>query len=294
MTEPERKHRRKVLAISLTVSGVVLVGGTLALVLALTQTRTVLHDDRARSTSGDALMTRGALPPPPCSPCWWPPAAPASDGDHPRHHHRGRAHPRRRAEAPLEVADREASLDDTIYESDVNLCNPVLSTACYNIPVTGVLFPGKAHGSDSVRVRSTPSGRAAPSSPTPRSSPSPSTRACAWTSCSTPTASATSTCAERDQACGPLDTCIILVARADEQRSARSRRCRRGRPTCRCPPPDMTLVDLAGADSDARVARPLTRRSTWPAAAASLRHGRGVHRRQCCRLRLPRRALLLS
>ena len=40
MTESERKHRRKVLAISLTVSGVVLVGGTIALVLALTQTKT--------------------------------------------------------------------------------------------------------------------------------------------------------------------------------------------------------------------------------------------------------------
>ena len=40
MTEAERKHRRKVLAISLTVGGIVLVGGTLALVLALTQTKT--------------------------------------------------------------------------------------------------------------------------------------------------------------------------------------------------------------------------------------------------------------
>ncbi|HEY2749644.1 MAG TPA: hypothetical protein VGL86_33720 [Polyangia bacterium] len=40
MTEAERKHRRKVLAISLTIGGVVLVGGTLALVLALTQEKT--------------------------------------------------------------------------------------------------------------------------------------------------------------------------------------------------------------------------------------------------------------
>jgi tetratricopeptide (TPR) repeat protein len=40
MTEAERKHRRKVLAISLTVGGIVLVGGAVALALALTQTST--------------------------------------------------------------------------------------------------------------------------------------------------------------------------------------------------------------------------------------------------------------
>jgi tetratricopeptide (TPR) repeat protein len=40
MTEAERKHRRKVLAISLTIGGVVLVGGAVALALALTQTTT--------------------------------------------------------------------------------------------------------------------------------------------------------------------------------------------------------------------------------------------------------------
>jgi tetratricopeptide (TPR) repeat protein len=40
MTEAERKHRRKVLAISLTIGGVVLVGGAVALALALTQTST--------------------------------------------------------------------------------------------------------------------------------------------------------------------------------------------------------------------------------------------------------------
>lgn len=40
MTESERKHRRKVLAISLTVGGIVLVGGAVALALALTQTST--------------------------------------------------------------------------------------------------------------------------------------------------------------------------------------------------------------------------------------------------------------
>jgi len=40
MTEAERKHRRKLLAISLTIGGVVLVGGAIALTLALTQTST--------------------------------------------------------------------------------------------------------------------------------------------------------------------------------------------------------------------------------------------------------------
>ncbi|MGZ3439288.1 MAG: hypothetical protein ACXVDD_07220 [Polyangia bacterium] len=40
MTEAERKHRRKVLAVSLTIGGIVLVGGAVALALALTQTST--------------------------------------------------------------------------------------------------------------------------------------------------------------------------------------------------------------------------------------------------------------
>ena len=40
MTEGERQHRRKVLAISLTIGGVVLVGGAIALTLALTQSST--------------------------------------------------------------------------------------------------------------------------------------------------------------------------------------------------------------------------------------------------------------
>jgi tetratricopeptide (TPR) repeat protein len=39
-SEADRKHRRKVLAISLTVGGIVLVGGAVALALALTQTKT--------------------------------------------------------------------------------------------------------------------------------------------------------------------------------------------------------------------------------------------------------------
>jgi tetratricopeptide (TPR) repeat protein len=39
-TEADRKHRRKVLAISLTIGGIVLVGGAVALALALTQTST--------------------------------------------------------------------------------------------------------------------------------------------------------------------------------------------------------------------------------------------------------------
>jgi hypothetical protein len=39
-SEADRRHRRKVLAISLTVGGIVLVGGAVALALALTQTKT--------------------------------------------------------------------------------------------------------------------------------------------------------------------------------------------------------------------------------------------------------------
>ncbi|MCU1280649.1 MAG: hypothetical protein JWM53_4195, partial [bacterium] len=40
LSESDRRHRRKVLAVSLTIGGIVLVGGALALALALTQTST--------------------------------------------------------------------------------------------------------------------------------------------------------------------------------------------------------------------------------------------------------------
>ena len=43
----------------------------------------------------------------------------------------------------LTVTDREPSLDDVVYETDVELCSPELTSSCYNIPVTAVLFPGK-------------------------------------------------------------------------------------------------------------------------------------------------------
>ena len=48
----------------------------------------------------------------------------------------------------LTVADRRMSIDDTVYDADVELCNPMLSTGCYNIPVTAVLFPGKGSAAD--------------------------------------------------------------------------------------------------------------------------------------------------
>jgi len=38
----------------------------------------------------------------------------------------------------LTVADRQGSLDDKVYDADVELCNPALSTACYDLPVASL------------------------------------------------------------------------------------------------------------------------------------------------------------
>jgi hypothetical protein len=111
----------------------------------------------------------------------------------------------------LTVADREPSLDDTVYEQDVNLCNPMLTTACYDIPVTGVLFPGKTRGSDTVRVEVDaigPGGTVIADAALFTFAEHQSLRLdfVLYANCLGNVA-----CAERDQACGPLDTCVTLM-----------------------------------------------------------------------------------
>ncbi len=144
----------------------------------------------------------------------------------------------------LTVADREGSLDDTVYESDVNLCNPTLTAACYDIPVTGVLFPGKTHATDSVRVEVDaigPNGTVIADAALFTFADHQSLRLdfVLYANCLGNVA-----CAVRDQACGPLDTCVSLMPAPTN-----------GPLDIALPvvqdmsvPQDMTLVDLAGAD----------------------------------------------
>jgi hypothetical protein len=146
----------------------------------------------------------------------------------------------------LTVQDRQPSLDDTVYDADVELCNPNLTTSCYDIPVTAVLFPGKARANDSVRVRVDAIGSngiviADAALFTFAEEQSLRLDFVLYANCLGNVA-----CAERDQACGPLDTCIDLhpgptsgpldLAQSNPQDLSMSL------------PPDMTMVDLAGAD----------------------------------------------
>jgi hypothetical protein len=147
----------------------------------------------------------------------------------------------------LTVADRQGSLDDTVYDADVELCNPQLTTACYDIPVTAVLFPGKSHGSDSVRVQVDAIGGggtviADAALFTFADEQSLRLDFVLYANCL-----GNVECAKRDQACGPLDTCIDLkpgqtngpldlaLPQAPLDMSVAL-------------PADMTMVDLAGAD----------------------------------------------
>ena len=108
----------------------------------------------------------------------------------------------------VQIASR--SLDDTVYDADVELCNPTLTTGCYDIPVTAALFPGKSRGSDSVRVQVDAIGGngtviADAALFTFAKEQSLRLDFVLYANCL-----GNVECAERDQACGPLDTCIDL------------------------------------------------------------------------------------
>jgi hypothetical protein len=110
----------------------------------------------------------------------------------------------------LTVADRQGGNDDTVYDADVELCTPTLSAACYNMPVTAALFPGKSHGSDSVRVQVTAIGGNGPVIDdaalfTFADKQSLRLDFVLYANCL-----GNVECAKRDQACGPLDSCIDL------------------------------------------------------------------------------------
>ena len=147
----------------------------------------------------------------------------------------------------LTVADRQPSLDDTVYDQDVELCNPQLSTGCYDIPVTAVLYPGRSRSGDSVRVQVDAIGAggtviADAALFTFADQQSLRLDFVLYGNCL-----GNVECAKRDQACGPLDTCIDLkpgqtngpldlaLPRGPEDMSVQL-------------PADMTMVDLAGAN----------------------------------------------
>ena len=147
----------------------------------------------------------------------------------------------------LTVADRHMSLDDTVYEQDVELCNPTLQTSCFDIPVTAALFPGKDRGSDTVRVQVDAIGAggtviADAALFTFADEQSLRLDFVLYGNCL-----GNVECALRDQACGPLDTCIDL--QPGNANGGLDIALPRGADDMSMPlPPDMTLVDLAGAD----------------------------------------------
>ena len=146
----------------------------------------------------------------------------------------------------LTVADRQGSLDDTVYDADVELCDPMLTTGCYNIPVTAALYPGKSRSSDSVRVQVDAIGGggtviADAALFTFADKQSLRLDFVLYGNCL-----GNVECAKRDQACGPLDTCIdlkpgqtngpldIALPHVEDMSLPQI--------------PDMTLVDLKNAD----------------------------------------------
>ncbi|MGZ3408235.1 MAG: hypothetical protein ACXVAN_17420 [Polyangia bacterium] len=147
----------------------------------------------------------------------------------------------------LTVADRQMSLDDTVYDADVELCNPMLTTGCYDLPVTAVLFPGKSRGGDSVRVQVDAIGGggtviANAALFTFADEQSLRLDFVLYANCL-----GNVECAKRDQACGPLDTCIDL--KPGQTNGPLDLAQPRGPVDMTIPPPpDMTMVDLAGAD----------------------------------------------
>lgn len=147
----------------------------------------------------------------------------------------------------LTVADRQGTLDDTVWDSDVELCTPDLTSTCYNLPVTADLFPGKSRAGDSVRVQVDAIGAggvviADAALFTFADQQSLRLDFVLYGNCL-----GNVECAKRDQACGPLDTCIDL--KPGPTSGPLDLALPKGPADLSTPPiPDMTLVDLAGAD----------------------------------------------
>jgi uncharacterized membrane protein YgcG len=109
----------------------------------------------------------------------------------------------------VSVIDKAHAGDDEVWFQDVALCTPTLTTSCYDLPVSAVLFPGKAQGSDTVRVQVDAKG----ASGTVISDAALFTFAdkqslqldfVLYANC------LNTECAKRDQACGPTGDCVDL------------------------------------------------------------------------------------
>ena len=146
----------------------------------------------------------------------------------------------------LTVQDRSPAGDDTVYEQDVELCSADgAPSGCYDIPVSAVLFPGKSRGNDSVRVQVDAVGASAQvviadaALFTFAEEQSLRLDFVLYGNCLGNVA-----CAARDQACGPLDTCVALGPTRLEGPPDLAR----PSPIDQSLPADMTAVDLAGTD----------------------------------------------
>jgi hypothetical protein len=109
----------------------------------------------------------------------------------------------------VSVIDKANAGDDEVWTQDVALCTPTLTTSCYDLPVSAVLFPGKAQGGDTVRVQVDAKG----ANGTVISNAALFTFAdkqslqldfVLYANC------LNTECAKRDQACGPTGACVDL------------------------------------------------------------------------------------
>jgi hypothetical protein len=110
----------------------------------------------------------------------------------------------------LAVADRQPAGDDVVYEQDVELCNPTLQTSCFDIPVTAALYPGKSRSTDSVRVQVTAIGANGPVIDNAALFTFADKQSLRLDFVLYGNCLGNVECAKRDQACGPLDTCIDI------------------------------------------------------------------------------------
>lgn len=145
------------------------------------------------------------------------------------------------------VDDRGPSGDEIVYETDVELCHAGLAANCFDLPVSAVLFPGKTRPNDTVRVQVDAIGsnnqKVIGDAAIFTFADQQSLRLdfVLYGNCL-----GNVECEKRDQACGPLDTCVSLnpVTLHGEPDLAPTL----DRDLSMETPRDMTAVDLAGAD----------------------------------------------
>jgi hypothetical protein len=148
----------------------------------------------------------------------------------------------------FKVQDRvPGGSDDTLYEQDIELCHDDLTTGCLYLPISAVLFPGKARPGDSVRVEVLAYGV---------NNQVLIADAAVFTFAEEQTlwldfvlyanCIGNVECVKIDKACGPNDQCIDLMPMP--MNGTRDLAPQMEVFDLAVPPRDMTLVDLRGAD----------------------------------------------